>query len=151
MSATSTLPRIGDRITDQSTPPDDKAILEWIGPKAFKHWSGLRNWIDEFYSGVFTPDWLYAGKNRGWSLRYKKTKAFCTLMPEYRRFSATVVLCRAEREKFEELRYVWRPQLVKRYDAAKTYIDGKWLTLTIASAQDLRDLTELLSMKRPPP
>ncbi|WP_245330644.1 DUF3788 domain-containing protein, partial [Bradyrhizobium sp. AS23.2] len=101
--------------------------------------------------GVFAPDWLYGGKNRGWSLRYKKTRAFCTLVPEYRLFSAVVVMGGAEREKFEERRYVWRPQLVKLYDEAKTYIDGKWLTVAISSADDLHDMTELLTMKRPPP
>lgn len=52
----------------------------------------LQNWIEEFYPGVFAPEWLYGGKKRGWSLRYKKTKAFCTFVPEYRRFSAVVVL-----------------------------------------------------------
>ncbi len=81
---TATLPQIGDRITDKSAPPDDSAVREWIGPEAFEHWAELRNWIDEFYPGVFAPDWLYGGKNRGWSLRYKKTKAFTTLVPEYR-------------------------------------------------------------------
>jgi len=146
-----TLPQSGDRITDKSAPPDDGAVRKWIGPKAFGRWVELRNWIDESYPGVFAPDWLYGGKNRGWSLRYKKTKAFVTLVPEYRRFSAVVVMGGAERKKFEERRYVWRPQLVKLYDEAKTYIDGKWLTVAISSARDLRDVTELLTMKRPPP
>ncbi len=147
---TSMLPQIGDRITDKSAPPHNSAVREWIGPEAFEHWAKLRNWIDEFYPGVFAPDWLYGGKNRGWSLRYKKTKAFTTLVPEYQRFSAVVVMGGAEREKFEERRYVWRPQLVKLYDEAKTYIDGKWLTIAISSADDLHDVTELLTMKRPP-
>jgi hypothetical protein len=146
-----TLPQIGDRITDKSAPPNDNHVCEWIGPDAFVHWVRLRNWIEEFYPGVFAPDWLYGGKNRGWSLRYKKTKAFCTLVPEYRLFSTVVVMGGAEREKFEERRYVWRPQLVKLYDKAKTYIDGKWLTVAISSADDLHDVTELLIMKRPPP
>ncbi|MBY3054276.1 DUF3788 domain-containing protein [Rhizobium laguerreae] len=146
----STPSQIGDRIADRSAPPDDSAVREWIGPEAFGRWTELRTWIDEFYPGVFAPDWLYGGKNRGWSLRYKKTKAFTTLVPEYRQFSAVVVMGGAEREKFEERRYVWRPELVKLYDEAKTYIDGKWLTLTISSADDLHDVTELLTMKRPP-
>ncbi|MER9894234.1 DUF3788 domain-containing protein [Mesorhizobium sp. M0119] len=145
-----TLPQIGERITDKSAPPDDGAVGEWIGPEAFERWVDLRNWIDESYPGVFTPDWLYSGKNRGWSLRYKKTKALCTLLPEYRRLSAVVVMGGAEREKFEERRYVWRPQLVKLYAEAKTYIDGKWLTIAISSADDLHDVTELLTMKRQP-
>jgi hypothetical protein len=150
ISPNSTPSQIGDRITSKSEPPDDSAIREWIGPEAFDHWTELRTWIDEFYPGVFAPDWLYGGKNRGWSLRYKKTKAFTTLVPEDRRFSAVVVMGRAEREKFEERRYAWRPQLVKLYDDAKTYIDGKWLTLAISSADDLHDVTDLLTMKRPP-
>lgn len=147
---TDTLPQTGDRITDKSAPPDDGAVRDWIGPEAFGRWPELRNWIDGSYPGVFTPDWLYGGKNRGWTLRYKKTKALCTLVPEYRRLSAVVVMGGAEREKFEERRYVWRPQLVKLYDDAKTYTDGKWLTIAISSADDLREVTELLTMKRQP-
>ncbi|WP_234683459.1 DUF3788 domain-containing protein [Bradyrhizobium monzae] len=144
-------PQIGDRITDKSASPDDSTVRDWIGPGAFKHWASLQNWIAEFYPGVFAPEWLYGGKKRGWSLRYKKTKAFCTLVPEYRRFSAVVVLGGAEREKFEERRYVWRSQLVKLYGEAKTYPDGKFLTVAISSADDRHDVTELLTMKRPPP
>ncbi|GLQ42139.1 DUF3788 domain-containing protein [Dyella nitratireducens] len=142
--------QIGDRITDKSAPPDDSAVRGWIGAKAFAHWIALQNWIEAFYPGVFSPDWLYGGKKRGWSLRYKKTRAFCTLLPEYRQLSVLVVLGGAEREKFEERRHVWRPQLVKRYDDAPTYPDGKWLTMAVSSAVDRRDVTELLSMKRPP-
>jgi len=147
---TSMSPQIGDRITDKSAPPHDSAVREWIGPEAYERWAELRNWIDEFYPGTFSPDWLYGGKNRGWSLRYKKIKALCTLVPEYQQFSAVVVMGGAEREKFEKRRYAWRPQLVKLYDEAKTYIDGKWLTIAISSADDLHDVTELLTMKRPP-
>ncbi|TCR96240.1 DUF3788 domain-containing protein [Rhizobium sp. BK418] len=148
---TAKLPQKGDRMIERSGPPDDAAVHEWIGPEAFGHWTKLRDWIDEFYPGVFVPDWLYGGKNRGWSLRYKKTRAFTTLVPEYRLLSALVVMGRAERERFEERRYVWRPQLVKLYDEAKTYVDGKWLTLGISSEDDLQDVVELLTMKRPPP
>jgi hypothetical protein len=143
--------QIGDRITDKSAPPDDSTVRDWIGPGAFKHWAELQNWIEEFYPGVFAPEWLYGGKKRGWSLRYKKTRAFCTFLPEYRRFSAVVVLGGAEREKFEERRYVWRSQLVQLYDEAQTYPDGKFLTVAISSADDRHDVTKLLTMKRPPP
>lgn len=145
-----TLPQTGDRITDNSVPPDDGAVRDWLGPEASKHWVKLRNWIDESYPGVFAPDWLYGGKNRGWALRYKKTKALITLAPEYRRLSAVMVMGGAEREKFEERRHVWRPQLVKLYDEAKTYIDGKWLTIAVSSEDDLHDVKELITMKRPP-
>jgi hypothetical protein len=84
-------------------------------------------------------------------LRYKKTKAFCTFLPEYKRLSVVVVLGGAERDKFEERRHVWRSHLVELYDEAKTYPDGKFLTVAISSADDRHDVTELLTMKRPPP
>ena len=145
------VPHIGDRITDKSAPPDNIAVRDWIGAEAFEHWTELQNWIEEYYPSVFAPEWLYGGKKRGWTLRYKKTKAFCTLLPEYKLFSAVVVMGRAEREKVEERRYVWRAQLVKLYDEAKTYIDGKWLIVAISSPDDLQDVRELLTMKRPPP
>lgn len=144
-------PEIGDRISGKSAPPDEGAIRRWIGSEAFAHWKALRSWIDLSYPDVFTPEWLYGGKKRGWVLRYKKTKAFCTLLPGYRRLEVQVVLGRAEREKFEERRYSWRPQLVKLYDEARTYPDGKWLSIAISSAEDQREVTELVSMKRPAP
>jgi hypothetical protein len=143
-------PQIGDRITDKSAPPDDNTVRDWIGPAAFRHWAELRKWIEAYYPDVFAPEWLYRGKTRGWSLRYKKSKAFCTFLPGYKLFSVEVVLGTAEREKFEARRYAWRSQLVKLYDEARTYPDGKWLNVGISSADNRHDVTELLMMKRPP-
>jgi hypothetical protein len=140
---------IGDRIADKSSQPDERTIRDWMGPEAFEHWVELRSWIDASYPGVFAPDWLYGGKKRGWSLRYRKTKALCTLLPAYRLLSVLVVLGRAEREKFEARRYFWSPQLVKLYDEARAYPDGKWLTVPISSADDRHEVTELMRMKRP--
>jgi hypothetical protein len=144
-------PQIGDKITEKSAPPDDNSLRDWIGPKAFSDWAELRNWIEGHYPGVFAPDWIYGGKKRGWSLRYKKSKTLCTFLPEYRLFSVVVVLGGAEREKFEARRYGWPSHLVKLYDEAQTYPDGKWLKVAISSADDRHNVTELLSMKRPPP
>jgi len=143
-------PEIGERISEKSSPPDVRAVRKWMGPEAFEHWVELQNWIDASYPGVFAPDWLYGGKKRGWSLRYKKTKAFCTLLPAHQQFSVLVVLGRAEREKFEERRYAWSPRLVKLYDEARAYPDGKWLTVAISSAEERHEVIELMSMKRPP-
>ena len=144
------VPEIGDRMVDRSAPPDESKVRDWIGPDAFRQWAALQDWIATFYPGVFAPDWLFGGQKRGWSLRYKQVRAFCTLLPEYRRLSVTVVLGGAEREKFEEQRYAWRSTLVELYDQSRTYIDGKWLTVTVGSDDDLYELKKLLTMKRPP-
>ncbi|WP_410800127.1 DUF3788 domain-containing protein [Paraburkholderia sp. SIMBA_053] len=140
---------IGERIADKSSQPDERTIRDWMGPEAFEHWVELRTWIEASYPGVFAPDWLYGGKKRGWSLRYRKTKALCTLLPAYGLLSVLVVLGRAEREKFEARRYSWSPRLVKLYDEARAYPDGKWLTVPISSADDRHEVTELIRMKRP--
>jgi hypothetical protein len=140
---------IGDRIAGKASHPDERAIRDWLGPEAFVHWDELRNWIDEFYPNVFSPDWIYGGKKRGWALRYKENRAFCSLFPAYRQLSVLVVLGRAEQEKFEERRYVWSPSLVKLYDDSRTYHDGKWLTIPILSVDDRIEVIDLMSMKRP--
>lgn len=142
-------PRIGDRITDKSIMPDDVTIRNWIGQDAFTHWTALQDWITAGYPDVFTPDWIYGGKKHGWSLRYKKSKAFCAFLPEYSAFSVVVVLGQAEREKVEARRDKLGPRLMGLYDAAETYHDGKWLKIGIASADDLKDVTDLLTLKRP--
>jgi len=144
------LPQVGDRIVDKSASPDESTVRDWIGPEAFEHWTQLQAWIAEFYPGVFTPEWLYGGKNRGWSLRYKKTRAFCTLIPEYRRLLVVVVLGGVERDKFVDRRHLWPSQLIKLYEDARTYPDGKFLTVPICTADDRNAVTELLTMKRPP-
>ena len=143
-------PRIGDRIIDKSAQPDEGKIHEWIGRGAYAHWAKLRDWMDESYPGVFAPDWLYGGKNRGWALRYTSTKAFCSLVPAYRLFSVLVVLGGAERVKFEEQRSSWSLRLAKLYDETPTFHDGKWLTVAISSADHRREVITLVSMKRPP-
>ncbi|MBT2188208.1 DUF3788 domain-containing protein [Sphingobium nicotianae] len=142
-------PQVGDRLTDKSAPPDDAMIRDWLGPAAFEHWAALRDWIDASYPGVFAADWIYGGKKHGWSLRYKKSRAFCTFLPEYRAFSAVVVLGAAEREKVEARRDELSSRLMALYDQTETYHDGKWLKMRISSAEERRDVTELLALKRP--
>lgn len=150
-SDTPPLPQLGDRINDKSASPNECTIRNWMGAQAFRQWTELRSWIDTSYPAVFDPEWLYGGKKRGWTLRYKKTKAFCTLIPAYRLLSVLVVLGRTEREKFEERRYTWSPKLVTLYDEARPYPDGKWLTIAVSSKDDRHEVMELVSMKRPPP
>ncbi|MGV0910571.1 DUF3788 domain-containing protein [Martelella sp. FOR1707] len=143
-------PGIGDRLTDRSAPPDDIAIRDWIGPEAYTQWSALRDWIAAAYPGVFAPDWIYGGQKHGWALRYKKNRAFCTFLPEYRAFSVVIVLGAAEREKVEARRDAFSPRLMKLYDSTETYRDGKWLKIGVSSADELRDVTDLLILKRRP-
>jgi hypothetical protein len=140
---------IGDRLTDRAAVPDDGSVREWIGPEAFGHWRALQDWIEDSYPGIFRPDWIYGGKTHGWSLRYKRSRTFCTLLPERGAFSSVVVLGAADREKVEANRQRLSPHLMHLYDDAATFHDGKWLKIRVSSAEERRDVTDLLALKRP--
>jgi len=60
-----------------------------------------------------------------------------------------VVLGGAERKKVEARRDGLSPRLMALYDEAETYHDGKWLKIGISSAEELKDVTALLMLKRP--
>lgn len=145
-----TTPEIGARLVDKAAVPDEPMVRAFVGEAAFGRWTALRDWIAAAYPGVFAPDWTHGGRKHGWSLRYKKSKAFCTLLPEYRAFSVVIVLGAAERDKVEAQRDGLGPRLMALYDAAETFHDGKWLRIGIASDMDLGDAKALLVLKRPP-
>jgi hypothetical protein len=131
-------------------PPSDAEIIGWIGKKAYKYWQQVIVLIDRSYPDIFTPEWLYGGKKHGWSLRYKKNKSFCTLIPEKNRFSLLIVFGAEERAKVETIKKGLSQHTQKEYDKATTYHDGKWLLLSIDNEQIIEDVKILLMVKRKP-
>ncbi|EHQ08248.1 DUF3788 domain-containing protein [Leptonema illini] len=131
-------------------PPSEAIVSAWLGKQAYSYWQRLGQWIDEHYPDVFNPEWLYGGKKHGWSLRYKKSKSFCTFVPEKNRFLLVIVFGKSEREKVDALQPNLSKPTQSAYDAAPTYTDGKWLLLEINSLSILKDVELLLSAKRKP-
>jgi len=72
----------GPRMTDGSHVPNGKNVSAWIGRANYKRWTRMLQYIERTYPGVFVPEWLFGGKKYGWGLRFKKSKSFCTLIPE---------------------------------------------------------------------
>ncbi len=138
------------RMTQHDKPPSDSEIGKWIGKKAHGYWKQVTQRIGQIYPNVFTPEWLFGGKKHGWSLRYKKSKSFCTLIPEKNRFALLIVFGAEERAKVEAMRNNLSQQTQKKYDEATTYHDGKWVLLTIDSDKVVEDVVQLLSVKRKP-
>ena len=139
-----------DRITGRDDPPDDGEIAGWIGNEAFGYWKRTMEWIEWSYPDVFVPEWIYGGKKHGWSLRFKRSKSFCTLIPEKGRFALLIVFGAEERKKVEAIREGLSPHAREEYDKAETYHDGKWLLLAIDSEKALQDAFSLLTVKRKP-
>src|SRR4030043_2080716 len=92
-----------ERMLDGSRRPEEKAVAAWIGATNYKRWRRLLQFIEDNYPGVFAPDdWLYGGKKHGWGLRFKKSKSFCTLIPERNRLVVLIVFGSEEREGRKE-------------------------------------------------
>ncbi len=136
------------RLTGPGTPPTPEVIEAWLGRKAYKYWLEMSVWISRSYPGIFNPEWLYGGKKHGWSLRYKKSKSFCTLIPEKGRLVVLIVFGADERLKVETIRKEISALTMRSYDDAKTYHDGKWLKLHADKETTLADIRKLLAMKR---
>ncbi len=122
-----------ERITRPGDPPTDTEVRAWLGEDAHAFWKRLVQRIATDYANIFSPEWLYGGKKHGWSLRYKKSSSFCTLVPEQGRFMLLVVLGGKERDSFEASRHLFSTRLCTLYDETKTYHDGKWLFLEVNS------------------
>jgi hypothetical protein len=138
------------RMADPESPPSDREIADLIGEERYRYWKQTVAFIDRAYPDVFRPEWLFGGKKHGWSLRYKKSKSFCTLIPEKNRYALLLVFGAEERTKVEDIKASLSPYTTNEYDKAATYHDGKWLFLTIDSAIVLEDAFSLLAVKRKP-
>jgi hypothetical protein len=138
------------RMTQHDNLPSDAEVAQWIGKEAHKYWKHVTRLIEHVYPNIFTPEWLYGGKKHGWSLRYKKSKSFCTLIPEKNCFTLLIVFGAEERAKVEAMRDSLSHHTQKEYDKATTYHDGKWLLLTIDTDRVVEDVKRLLAVKRRP-
>ena len=137
-------------MTEPGEPPTPKQIELWMGRKAYCFWIRVSKMIAQNYPDVFTPEWLFGGKKHGWSLRYKKSKSFCTLIPEKNRFVLLIVFGADERSKVETIRRELFARTRKAYDEATTYHDGKWLRLSVDDEDIVADVERLLAVKRRP-
>ena len=113
------------RMVDGAKEPSAAKVAEWIGARNFKRWPDLREFIDSSYPGVFEVEWLFGGKKHGWALRFKKSKSFCTLIPERERFRVLLVFGGTEREKVKAIQSSLVSYVREDYQKSPTYHDGK--------------------------
>ncbi|MFA7675736.1 MAG: DUF3788 domain-containing protein [Endomicrobiia bacterium] len=138
------------RMIDSKSLPSLDDVKAWIGTKSFVFWDDITQMIDRKYKGIFLPEWLYGGKKHGWVLRYKKSKSFCTLIPEKGCLKIVIVFGVEERKKVDEVRSNLSVFVQKQYDDTVTYHDGKWLLLTVDSKEIIKNIEILLALKRKP-
>jgi len=135
---------------DAGNKPTPASVSHWIGVKNYVRWRQIVVFIETNYPDTFEIKWLYGGRKYGWVLRYKKSKSFCSLIPEQNRFKILLVFGGEERKMVEPL----LPQLVSHvrddYASATTYHDGRWVVSVVDSDKVLTDVEKLLLLKRKP-
>ncbi|HEY0947016.1 MAG TPA: DUF3788 domain-containing protein [Opitutaceae bacterium] len=131
-------------------PPDRTTLARWIGAVNHRRWLELMQLIATRHPGVFTPEWLYGGARHGWSLRYKRSRSFCTFVPEKGRFLLLIVLGKAEQAQARAVLPQLKSHARADYAAATFYPDGKWLLIDVDHDDVLADVLRLLAIKRRP-
>ena len=129
-----------ERLFDRSQQPTEESVAAFIGAEASARWAELLAFIASTYPGVFRGEWLYGGAKHGWSLRFKKSKSFCTLIPERGRMQVVVVFGAAERGKMQDLLPALSSHVRDDYLGATTYHDGRWVVINVDSDEVLQDL-----------
>lgn len=138
------------RMVDAARAPTAAAVKRWIGGANAKRWDALRAFIDHRYPHVFDVEWLFGGTKGGWALRFKKSKSFCTFIPERGRFRVLVVFGAEEQEKMKAVLPGLVSHVRQDYQQSKAHHDGRWLFTNVDGAPALKDVKRLLELKRKP-
>lgn len=141
---------MGDRLIDRDHEPTPGAVAALIGARNYERWTSLLEFIAVRYPGVFTGEWIFGGRKHGWTLRFKKSRSFCTLVPERDSMKVVIVFGAAEREKAVDVLGSLRSHARDDYASAHTYHDGKWVLIDTDSDEAVSDIETLLQVKRRP-
>ncbi len=132
--------------TDKEHQPTATEVFDALGAKQAL-WSGLTQFITDNYP--IPGEWNFGGKNYGWNLWYRKSgKTLVTLYPQKEYFVAQIVLGKAQVEQAFALK------LGKNVGTALMETpqlhDGRWLFIKVKTAKDVKDIQQLLQVKRRP-
>jgi hypothetical protein len=137
-------------MADGTRRPNSSEVSAFIGARNFRRWERLLDFVNTNYPGVFTPEWLFASKKYGWGMRLKKSKSFCTFIPERKRFKLLIVFGRDERTRADAILPELASHVRDDYKRAKTYHDGRWVGIVVNSNEALKDVERLFRIKRTP-
>src|SRR5512136_2618237 len=132
--------------TDKEYQPTETAVLEALGAKRAV-WEGLTQFIAENYP--IPGEWNFGGKNYGWNIWYRKSgKTLVTLYPQHQGFMAQIVLGKDQVEQALNLKLGKNVGTVLK--ETPQLHDGRWLFIKVKTAKDVRDIQQLLQVKRRP-
>ncbi len=110
-------------------------------------WEELTRFIAENYP--IPGEWQFGGKNYGWNIWYRKGgKTLITLYPQQGGFVAQIVLGKDQVEQALNLKLGKNVGTILQ--ETPQLHDGRWLFIKVKIAKDVKDIQQLLQVKRRP-
>ena len=131
---------------DKEHPPSEEEVRLALREQ-YPLWKQLQKFMLDTYE--MSVEMSFGGKKYGWNLWYRKSgKTLVTLYPQKGCFVAQIVLGREQVEQALTL------QLGKNVGTVLTKTpqlhDGRWLFIKVKTARDVKDIQQLLQIKRRP-
>jgi hypothetical protein len=129
---------------DKKYRPSEAEIHQAIGPK-LAVWQELVEFLRAHYPSDEDIKFLY-GKKYGWVLRFRKRGQLLTsLYPTEGGFTAQINLGPAAIERTRNMELGENVRTV--IDQATPYSEGRWLFIPVKSAEDVRDIRQLIALR----
>jgi hypothetical protein len=136
-----------ERMTDKDQRPTEAEIQKVIGGS--REWNDLTKYLLDNYD--FVPELVYYGKKYGWTVRYRRGgKTLCSLFPEKGAFTVLVVLGKKEASGIHNVISKFSDKVKSVIENTEHLHDGCWLWIRVSSLREVKDIIELLKLKRQP-
>lgn len=132
--------------------------MEKIGREELERLVGI-NKVNIFYhitdviTSLYETEQIWNNGGKKWTYEYKFRKSGKTLCAFYFKENTLgfmIIFGKDERIKVEEIRNELSSDVIKTYDDAQTFHDGKWVMLNITDYSISEDIKKLLFIKRKP-
>ncbi len=132
--------------------------MENIGREELERLVGI-NKVNIFYhitdviTSLYETEQIWNNGGKKWTYEYKFRKSGKTLCAFYFKENTLgfmIIFGKDERIIVEEIRNELSSDVIKTYDDAQTFHDGKWVMLNITDYSISEDIKKLLFIKRKP-
>ena len=131
---------------DKEHRPSSKELAEVLAAK-YPLWQALTAFLLDNYQ--LAGDLIFGGKNYGWNVWWRKSgKTLMSLYPQKNAFVAQIVLGHEQVEKALGLALGAKASKIL-CDTPQLH-DGRWLFIPVTTQRDVRDVEQLIQLKRRP-
>ena len=129
--------------------PDAEELSALVGERLYSVWTDLRTMIEDNYDMEYI--WNSGGKMWKYECKYSQGgKTLCALYARDGCIGFMIIFGKSERDIVDNNRHNYSDEVLKVYDASKTYHDGKWVMFMPDDISMFDDFMKMLRIKRNP-